>query len=57
MFTNCSGDCLDCWLHYMIACWAGHGDDDFVQITPDNIKRIPNKESQAIALLRLKEER
>ncbi len=54
MFTNCSGHCYDCWMHYMRACWAGHGDDDFIQITTDNIKRIPNKEQRAKAELKLK---
>jgi hypothetical protein len=56
MFTNCLGDCFDCLIHYKKACWAGHGDDEFTQITKDNIKLISDKEERAKAQLRLKGE-
>ena len=33
MFTDCSGQCKDCYMNYVGGCLAGHGDDDFTQIT------------------------
>ena len=33
MFSDCSGPCDDCCINYSGGCLAGHGDDDFTQIT------------------------
>ena len=33
MFSDCSGQCKDCYINYAGGCLAGHGDDDFIQIT------------------------
>lgn len=33
MFSDCSGSCKDCCINYSGGCLAGHGDDDFTQIT------------------------
>ena len=40
-FCDCSGECEDCLISYTGGCLAGHGDDDFYQIT----------EKQAIELI------
>jgi len=29
LFSECSGACEDCVIHYTGGCLAGHGDDDF----------------------------
>jgi len=36
-FSDCCGDCKDCFIHYWGGCLAGHGDDDF---EPMNQKRF-----------------
>ena len=33
MFSNCSGECKTCYIHYVGGCLAGHGDDDYIEIT------------------------
>jgi hypothetical protein len=38
-FSDCSGSCNDCALGYT-GCLAGHGDDDFVQLTESDIPHI-----------------
>jgi hypothetical protein len=40
MFSDCSGPCEECQVYYLGGCLAGHGDDDFTQITIDDAKRI-----------------
>lgn len=39
-FSDCSGECKDCVLHYLNGCLAGHGDDDFTQVTEKDIPHI-----------------
>lgn len=42
-FSDCSGECKDCIINYYNSCLAGHGDDDFVEITKDEaIELIEN---------------
>jgi len=43
MFSNCSGRCVDCYISYVGGCLAGHGDDDFTQITRGEAIRIIKK--------------
>lgn len=38
-FTNCSGECKDCLIHYVGGCISGHGDDDFMSISEDDKKK------------------
>ena len=40
MFSDCSGQCKDCCINYSGGCLAGHGDDDFTQITEGDAIRI-----------------
>ena len=40
MFSNCSGQCKDCYCYFVDACIAGHGDDHFTQITKKEAIRI-----------------
>jgi hypothetical protein len=40
MFTDCSGACKDCCINYSGGCVAGHGDDEFTQITEKDAIRI-----------------
>ena len=40
MFSDCSGECKDCYINYTGGCLAGHGDDDFTQITEKDAIRI-----------------
>lgn len=40
MFSDCSGSCEECTIHYTGGCIAGHGDDDFQQITEARARRI-----------------
>lgn len=35
MFSDCSGKCDDCVISYAGCCIAGHGDDDFQEITEE----------------------
>ncbi len=42
-FSDCSGDCKDCLIHYYHSCLAGHGDDDFVKITKKDVIELLNK--------------
>ena len=39
MFSDCSGPC-ECIANFIGGCLAGHGDDDFQQITIDNAKDL-----------------
>lgn len=39
-FSDCSGDCKDCFIHYNGGCIAGHGDDHFVEITETEAKQM-----------------
>lgn len=44
-FSDCSGKCDDCYIFYSGGCVAGHGDDDFTPITPEEaITIIKRKE-------------
>ena len=40
MFSDCSGECDDCYVHYVGGCLAGHGDDHFYKITKMEAKFI-----------------
>jgi hypothetical protein len=40
MFSDCCGDCKDCVTHYTGGCLAGHGDDDFLQVTIEHAREI-----------------
>ena len=40
MFSDCSGKCEDCVIHYTGGCLAGHGDDDFSPISEETAKRL-----------------
>jgi|LFRM01.1.fsa_nt_gb hypothetical protein len=40
MFSDCSGPCEECIANFIGGCLAGHGDDDFQQITIDNAKDL-----------------
>lgn len=42
MFSDCGGPCTECVSHYAGGCLAGHGDDEFYQITELWAKRILN---------------
>ncbi|MDA3780209.1 MAG: hypothetical protein PF487_08360 [Bacteroidales bacterium] len=42
-FTECSGECEDCLIHYMGGCLAGHGDDDFIPMTEEQKKKYKNQ--------------
>ena len=42
MFSECS-DCDNCYINYVGGCLAGHGDDDFVQITEKDVIKIIKK--------------
>lgn len=35
MFSDCSGPCETCQIHFLGCCLAGHGDDDYVHATPE----------------------
>lgn len=39
-FSDCSGKCDDCVINYTGGCVAGHGDDDFTQVTVSDIPYI-----------------
>ena len=39
-FSDCSGDCYDCFVHYAGMCLAGHGDDDFSPVTIENLEHL-----------------
>ena len=41
-FTDCSGRCEDCLTHYKGGCLAGHGDDEFIQISEEEKFRYLN---------------
>jgi len=43
MFTDCSGECKDCYIHFVGGCIAGHGDDDFCLIDKDTALLIIKK--------------
>lgn len=53
---DCSGPCEECSTHYTGGCLAGHGDDDFHQITVEDarsiLKSIYTKEYKKEALLK-----
>lgn len=38
MFSACSGPCETCKIHYLCACLAGHGDDDYEYADPEWIE-------------------
>jgi hypothetical protein len=38
MFSDCSGPCQTCKIHYRGNCLAGHGDDDYVHADPEWIE-------------------
>jgi len=41
LFSDCSGDCLDCQAYYTVAnCLAGHGDDYFSPINENTAKKV-----------------
>ena len=40
MFSDCSGGCGDCVTFYSGGCLAGHGDDDFTEITEEHVAKI-----------------
>lgn len=40
MFTDCSGSCEDCVIHYIGFCIAGHGDDDFSPISYERARGL-----------------
>lgn len=42
-FTDCSGSCEDCLIHYIGGCLAGHGDNDFIQIRKKDAVKLINK--------------
>ena len=42
-FGSCSGACKDCITHYTGGCLAGHGDDDFQEITEKQAIKLINK--------------
>jgi hypothetical protein len=42
-FSDCSGECKDCYTSYVGGCLAGHGDDGFTQITEKEAIRIIKK--------------
>lgn len=35
MFSDCSGPCETCKIHFTGGCLAGHGDDDYVHADPE----------------------
>jgi len=35
LFSDCSGPCETCKIHYTGGCLAGHGDDDYVHADPE----------------------
>ncbi len=37
-FSDCSGPCETCQIHYIGGCLAGHGDDDYCQASKDWIR-------------------
>jgi len=39
LFSDCSGPCETCKIHYKGGCLAGHGDDDYVHADPEWIKQ------------------
>jgi hypothetical protein len=40
MFSDCSGPCSTCKIHYTGGCLAGHGDDDYFHASPEWIKKL-----------------
>jgi hypothetical protein len=40
---DCSGECKECVNFYAGRCLAGHGDDNFIQITYEKAKEIMKK--------------
>lgn len=38
--SDCSGSCNDCIISYGGGCLAGHGDDDFEQVTIYNLESL-----------------
>jgi len=43
LFSDCSGPCETCKIHYTGGCLAGHGDDDYVYADPEWIKQHQEK--------------
>lgn len=39
-FSNCSGSCEACKINYIGGCLAGHGDDDYVYVSPEWIEEF-----------------
>ena len=39
LFSNCISKCGTCYVHFVGGCLAGHGDDDYIEIT---LKRAKN---------------
>lgn len=40
MFSDCSGPCSQCVIHFSGGCLAGHGDDDFQQVRASDAARL-----------------
>ena len=40
MFSDCSGPCETCYIHYTGGCLAGHGDDDYIYASPKEIVEL-----------------
>jgi hypothetical protein len=56
MFSDCSGECNDCFIYYVGGCLAGHGDDDFIPITKQEaVKLITENKINEDNVERLKE--
>ncbi len=41
--SSCSGECYDCYIHYVGGCLAGHGDDDFTPISKKQAETLLKK--------------
>lgn len=62
MFSDCSGPCETCQSHHLGGCLAGHGDDDYVEATPEWLEAnedriIKAQESRAVFYAKLNEQR
>ena len=53
MFSDCSGKCEDCRIFYTGGCLAGHGDDDFVQITKERAEELIKEKRIKEGLIKL----
>ena len=43
MFSDCSGECNKCYIGYVGGCLAGHGDDDFIEMTEERAREALKK--------------